>query len=143
MQSKKPAELYCDYNFDQEVRYFSDFMQSQMSTKMNQMFMPTSNIHEQDFIFFNKGREMWSLSLAFKDEMEDKVRQQLEVSDAIQGFQMYVDSNSGYSSLSSQIITYYLKDESPKSPVFLYSINNDNKVLIEEAASDEDRANLE
>jgi hypothetical protein len=28
IQNKKPMELYCEYNFDQEVRYFSDFMQS-------------------------------------------------------------------------------------------------------------------
>lgn len=44
IQSKKPAELFCDYDFDQQVRFFTDFMQSQMSQKMNQLYVPSQNI---------------------------------------------------------------------------------------------------
>lgn len=41
---------------------------------------------------------------------------------------MTVDTNSGFGSMSNNIITYFLKDEAPKAPVFVYSINNHNKV---------------
>ena len=135
-------ELYCDYSFDTEVRFFTDFMQSQMSQKMNQLFVPGQNIAENDFLFYNKGKELWSMSNQFKDDIEDKIRNQLEISDALQGFQLTVDVNSGFGSMANQIITVYLKDEMPKAPVYLYAVNNDNKLLIDETASEEERVNL-
>ena len=79
---------------------------------------------ESDFVFFNKGREMCNVEGVFKEYLEDKIRAHLELSDLVQGFQVTVDMNSGFGSLSSNIITYFLKDEAPKAPVFLYSVNN-------------------
>jgi hypothetical protein len=55
---------------------------------------------------------------------------------------MTVDTNSGYASMSNNIITYFLKDEAPKAPVFLYSINNENKVNFE-GADEAEKTNLE
>lgn len=54
---------------------------------------------------------------------------------------MTVDTNSGYASMSNNIITYFLKDEAPKAPVFLYSINNENKVNFE-GADEAEKTNL-
>jgi hypothetical protein len=112
-----------------------------MSTKLNQLFVPQQNIQESDFVFFNKGRELWNLSLQFKDDIEDTIRNQLEVSDNLQGFMVTADTNSGFGSLSNQVITYYLKDQSPKTPVYLFSINNSNKVIMDENMSEEERTN--
>ena len=35
IQSQTPDELYESYSFDTETRFFTDFMQSQMSSKLN------------------------------------------------------------------------------------------------------------
>jgi hypothetical protein len=48
----------------------------------------------------------------------------MEAADLLQGFQVTVDTNTGFGSLAKLIITYFLKDEAPKAPVFLFSINN-------------------
>ena len=32
--------------------------------------------------------------------------------------------------MANQIITYYLRDESPKSPVYLYALNNSNSEYL-------------
>ena len=103
-------------------------MQSQMSQKLNQLIVPHSHISEDNFKFFSKGRELWNVGSQFKDELEDKIRNQLEISDLLQGFQITVDSNSGFGSLTNNMITYFLRDEAPKAPIFLYSVNNSQKI---------------
>ena len=44
--------------------------------------------------------------------------------------------------MANNIITYFLKDEAPKAPIFLYSINNDNKVNMD-GAEESEKTNLE
>lgn len=105
------------------------------------MILPHAHITEDNFKFFNKGRELWNIESQFKDDLEDKIRLQLEVADCLQGFQLSVDSNSGFASLSNQIITYFLKDEAPKAPVYVYSINNSQKFEINDEATEEERTN--
>ena len=83
------------------------------------------------------------MSTQFKDDIEDVIRNQLEASDQLQGFQLYVDVNSGHSSLANVLINEYLKDESPKSPVFVYALNNRNTVEFAEGISEEERTNLQ
>lgn len=116
-------------------------MQSQMSKKFNQCILPHSNINADNFKFFNKGRELWNQESAFKDDLEDKIRYQLEAADLMQGFKLIADTNSGFASMSNQIITYFLKDEAPKAPIFVYSINNSQKIHIDDQASEDDRTN--
>ena len=70
-----------------------------MSQKFNQLIMPHGHISEDNFKFFSKGRELWNIESQFKYDMEDKIRNQLEIADLIQGFQVTVDANSGFSSL--------------------------------------------
>ena len=41
------------------------------------------------------------------------------------------------------MVTHYLKDESPKAPVYIYAVNNDNKLLITETMSEEERTNMQ
>lgn len=52
-----------------------------------------------------------------------------------------MDTNSGFSSLANQITTYFLKDEAPKAPVFLFAVGNRNQVAIGQAASEDERTN--
>ena len=61
----------------------------------------------------------------------------------LQGFQITVDSNSGFGSLTNNMITYFLKDEAPKAPIFLYSVNNSQKIQIGDEADEEERTNAE
>lgn len=123
----QPNEFYDHYDFGNEVRYFTDFMQSQMFQKYNQLIVPHNNMSQDSFQFFNKGRELWNVENDFKEDMEDKIRQQLEIADLLQGFQLTIDGNSGFASLGKQMITYFLKDEAPKAPVFIFCLNNQNK----------------
>ena len=103
--------------------------------------MPHSHISEDNFKFFNKGRELWNVESQFKEDLEDKIRNQLEIADLLQGFQITVDSNSGFGSLTNQMITYFLKDEAPKAPVYVYSVNNSQKIQIEDEADEAERTN--
>ena len=72
-----------------------------MSRKYNQMIIPDRHIGASDFGFFNKGRELWNCENQFKDDLEDKIRYQLEVADLVQGFQVTADTNSGFASLTT------------------------------------------
>jgi len=36
-------------------------MQSQMNVKFNQLIVPHANVSQENFQFFNKGRELWSI----------------------------------------------------------------------------------
>lgn len=114
-----------------------------MSQKFNQLFVPHSHISMDNFKFFNKGRELWNVESQFKEDLEDKIRNQLEIADLLQGFQITVDSNSGFASLTNQMITYFLKDEAPKAPVYIYSVNNSQKIQIEDEADEAERTNAE
>lgn len=54
-----------------------------------------------------------------------------------------MDANSGFASLANIITTYFLKDEAPKAPVYLYSVNNENVVDFSQLESEEERTNAE
>lgn len=41
------------------------------------------------------------------------------------------------------MITYFLKDECPKSPIYIYSVNNSQIVDIAEGLDDAERTNFE
>lgn len=142
ISKKKPQQHYENYDFENDVTYFTDFMQSQMSTKYNQLTIPHSNINQEGFRFFNKGREMWNISSQFKDDLEDKLRFQLEAADLLQGFQVTADSNSGHGSLALNTISYFLKDEAPKAPVYLFAIKNENKFNLSNGLSDAEITNF-
>mmetsp|Transcript_14952 Transcript_14952/g.25453 ORF Transcript_14952/g.25453 Transcript_14952/m.25453 type:complete len:504 (-) Transcript_14952:21-1532(-) len=142
---KKPVEqLHRDYAFEEEVHHFSDFLQAQMSRKLNQVFAPHSIIAPENFLFFNQGRDLFQQSLQFREDLEDSVRFQLEEADLLQGFQVIVDVNSGFGSLAYQVTSQILKDEAPKAPVFIFSLSNRLQIRDpEEAADEEERTNLE
>ena len=59
----------------------------------------------------------------------------------MQRFKMLADTNSGFASLSNQIVTYFLKDEAPKAPIYVYSINNSQKVHIDDQSTEDERTN--
>ena len=60
-------------------------MQSQF-TKHNMFIVPSGNMDESNFNFYNKGKELWQASSELRDDLEDKFRHQLEKSDLLQGF---------------------------------------------------------
>lgn len=71
------------------------------------------------------------------------IRVQLEAADLLQGFKVLADSNSGFGSLAQQVVTYFLKDEAPKAPVYLFSVNNQYQFEESEGLSEEEATNLE
>lgn len=42
------------------------------------MIIPHMNISQDNFQFFNKGRELWLVESEMKENIEDKLRYQLE-----------------------------------------------------------------
>ena len=75
-------------------------MQTQF-TKNNMYVLPSGYMDETNFIFYNKGKELWKLSADLRDDLEDKLRHQIEKSDLLQGFQLSSDVTSGFGSLSN------------------------------------------
>ena len=57
-------------------------MQTQF-TKNNMYVLPSGYMDETNFIFYNKGKELWKLSADLRDDLEDKLRHQLEKSDLL------------------------------------------------------------
>jgi len=57
-------------------------MQTQF-TKNNMYILPSGYIDESSFIFYNKGKELWRLSADLRDDLEDRLRHQLEKSDLL------------------------------------------------------------
>lgn len=41
------------------------------------------------------------------------------------------------------MITYFLKDEAPKAPVYIYSVNNSQKIQIQDEADEAERTNAQ
>ena len=54
-----------------------------MNEKYNQIFVPHNQITQDNFMFFSKGKEIWSLDSKFREDIEDKVRLQLEICDLL------------------------------------------------------------
>lgn len=96
------------------------------------MFTPTSLIQEDNFIFYNKGKELWGETPDFRDDLEDKFRHQLENADLLQGFTLHSDVTSGYGSLSGLIMQEMMRDEAPKAPIVLFALENKNKICEKE-----------
>ena len=48
--------------------------------------MPSGFVDEENFHFYNKGKDLWKASAELRESLEDKFRHQLERSDLLQGF---------------------------------------------------------
>ena len=118
-------EYYEDCKFDEGVESFTDYMQSQF-TKHNMYILPSGNMDESNFNFYNKGKDLWQSSAELRDELEDKFRHQLEKSDLLQGFQVTSDVASGFGSLTNMMSVEYIRDEVPKAPILLYAVEGAN-----------------
>lgn len=81
-REKTLQEYYEDCKFDEGVSSYTDYMQSQF-TKHNLQILPTGFMDEDNFNFYNKGKEMWKDCADLRDDLEDKFRHQLEKSDLL------------------------------------------------------------
>lgn len=90
------------------------------------MILPHATVHESNFFFFSRGKEMWSTNQDFRYGLEDQLRIQLEQSDRLQGFSLTTDVSSGHASLTQEVIEAFCKDEAPKAPVLLYASEGSN-----------------
>ena len=124
--SRSLEQLYADCNFETETKSFSDFMQCQMQ-KQNQQILPHSLVSEDNFFLYSRGREMWTLSVDFRDRMEDLCRFQLEQSDLVQGYSLSADVTSGHGSLANILIESFIREETPKAPILLYAAESTNQ----------------
>jgi len=71
----------------------------------SQLFLPTGGgcgISESNFHFYTQGNLMYQEDSrgTLMDDIEEKIRFQLEQADRMQGFQIMADTNSGYGSLA-------------------------------------------
>ena len=70
---------------------------------------------------------MWTLSVDFRDRMEDLCRFQLEQSDLVQGYSLSADVTSGHGSLANILIESFIREETPKAPILLYAAESTNQ----------------
>ena len=94
--------------------------------RKNKLLLPHAIVSEPNFTFFSRGKDMFSESLDFREELEDSFRHQLEWSDRLQGFHLAADVTSGCASLTKIIIDEFVRDEAPKAPVLLYASEYSN-----------------
>ena len=66
-------EYYDDCKFDEGVSSYTDYMQSQF-TKHNMYILPPGQADEENFNFYNKGKDLWKESGDLRDDLEDKFR---------------------------------------------------------------------
>ena len=130
-KDERTLEMYYrDCNFESQTQSFTDFMQPQLN-KHHQMLLPHAIVAEPDFYFYSRGREMYKNCADFRDELEDKVRIQLEQSDLLQGFTLSADVSSGHGSLANILARDHFREESPKSPILLYACETQNQFKAE------------
>eukprot|EP00347_Sterkiella_histriomuscorum_P022491 403338293 len=142
-EDKSAKEYYNEFKFDEQVTYFTDFMQTKMQPQ-NQLILPNnSSINEDNFMFYNQGKQLYDHeTFELKDQIEDTIRNQLEHSDLLQGFNITCDVNSGFGSIAQFMIQDYIRDEIPKAQIILQAIRNKN-ILDEQSENYQVKKSLE
>lgn len=113
-------------------------MQSQMSRRHNQIIAPHHVIMPEHAVYHFTGRELYKSSTQLREDFEEIVSRQLELSDRCQGFKISLDVNSGFPSMSREVIDHILKDEAPKCPVYIYSLNNEVQIKTSNDETNQD-----
>ncbi|KAL4456934.1 hypothetical protein ABPG74_014572 [Tetrahymena malaccensis] len=106
-------------------KFFPLFKETQFDRKY-QVELP--HLLDQKFEVYQEGQ-----ILAKSDQMyelnEDKIRLILEESDYVNGFQVFVDADSGFGGFCEEVLQIVL-DECPKKPIITYSLYDyDNSQL--------------
>lgn len=61
--------------------------------------------------------------------MEDSIRRTAELCDSLQGYQVLVDVDSGFSGATSHFLQY-LREEYAKAPIFTFSLDSPPNLLM-------------
>lgn len=110
-QRAKPPSL------DRRVRFWTDFLKTHLSER-NIALMPGCHHEVTQFDQFGHGRQLWKSSAAVRDAVEDRVRRMAEASDALQGFQLLFESDSGWGGFAENVAALMRDDYGGAVPIF-------------------------
>ncbi|BGP30427.1 mtDNA inheritance, partitioning of the mitochondrial organelle [Rhodotorula toruloides] len=71
-----------------------------------------------EFATFRQGREVWDEDVELREAVEDDLRLFAERADHCEGFILTSSSSTAFSGLSSSFLTYTIRDDFPKLPVW-------------------------
>uniref|UniRef100_A0A1B6G8Y2 Protein misato n=1 Tax=Cuerna arida TaxID=1464854 RepID=A0A1B6G8Y2_9HEMI len=100
------------YHLDNDVKSWSDFLRPHLHPRSINLVQEYQ--HEDPslpFDTFPQGQDIWRKP-RFSEELTDRVRLYLEETDNLQGFQVLMDSQDGFSGLGCSALQY-LRDEYP------------------------------
>ncbi|KAJ1901996.1 mtDNA inheritance, partitioning of the mitochondrial organelle, partial [Coemansia sp. IMI 209127] len=108
---------------DRRVRFWSDYRQvafdSQSLTTVSGVEFGNSL---GEMTTFDEGSRVFSGTDARGDVLEDGFRKHVEACDRMQGFQALADASGGFAGYAAAFVER-VRDEFPKSPVVLYSVD--------------------
>ncbi|KAL1463128.1 hypothetical protein WDU94_014912 [Cyamophila willieti] len=132
---------YKDYNLEENVTYWSDFMRTRYHPRSFNVIDEYQHGNTgQPFDCYLQGVEVWK-SEAMSEDWTDKVRAFVEECDCLQGFQILSDATSGFGGLCSSSLQH-LKDEystkatlvfpvtPPRTPESNFKLSTVNTVLM-------------
>ena len=108
------------YNLEGSVNFWSDYLGARYhprSILLCENFQHKNTMHPFDA--WGLGRDVWTDSSNFGDQMEDRVRWYAEECDVLGGFQLVSDNHDGFGGLSAKIAEL-LADEYHTKPVLSF-----------------------
>ena len=108
------------YNLEGSVNFWSDYLGARYhprSILLCENFQHKNTMHPFDA--WGLGRDVWTDSSNFGDQMEDRVRWYAEECDVLGGFQLISDNHDGFGGLSAKIAEL-LADEYHTKPVLSF-----------------------
>ena len=108
------------YNLEGSVNFWSDYLGARYhprSILLCEKFQHKNTMHPFDA--WGLGRDVWTDSSNFGDQMEDRVRWYAEECDVLGGFQLISDNHDGFGGLSAKIAEL-LADEYHTKPVLSF-----------------------
>ena len=108
------------YNLEDSVRFWSDYLGARYhprSILLCENFQHNNAMHPFDA--WGLGRDVWTDSSNFGDNMEDRIRNYAEECDVLGGFQVVADYHDGFGGLSSCLMDL-LSDEYNNKPVLSF-----------------------
>eukprot|EP00162_Nutomonas_longa_P009145 comp19048_c0_seq2/m.35250 comp19048_c0_seq2/g.35250 ORF comp19048_c0_seq2/g.35250 comp19048_c0_seq2/m.35250 type:complete len:483 (-) comp19048_c0_seq2:55-1503(-) len=109
---------------EDKIGFWSDFMKNQYHPRSLMFLNPPVQADGMagSFDTFADGLNLLRSNPALHDNLTDKIRRQIEDCDQLQGFQLFVDGNTGFSGMADQIVAELRDDGFPKHPVLLFDI---------------------
>ncbi|KAL3285700.1 hypothetical protein HHI36_000231 [Cryptolaemus montrouzieri] len=113
LEDEGNSQSVAEYNLENDVKVWSDFLYARFHPRTLNIIKEYQHGNDSLFSIYPMGGDLWK-SEQFNEDFVDKIRNYVEESDFLQGFQVLLDSTDGFSGLSTSCIEH-LRDEYGKN----------------------------